>query len=164
MEADIENAEEFLAKLKERKSRELQKWRDQFEELKESSLSSIKRSSPTSAKSPSSTVGKRHRRSRRRSSWDLESCLLRDLGLEDSEIKESAYSKLGVISRTQSSLKELDFSNKSRGLGYLREVEEDEEGEIRQADVEQRPVVDKEQRFSIPVIMESLASIRVSNL
>ncbi len=82
--------------------------------------------------------------------FHLESCLLKDLGLAEEELKENSYSKLGVISRTNA----LGFMADTMGpLGSLLE-ERNDEGEMHH----------KEFRFSIPAIVESFASLQVSKL
>lgn len=75
--------------------------------------------------------------------------MLKDLGIAEQEMSKNAYSKIGVISRTD----ELSFAWDSEGaLGSLME-EDNAEGQQR----------NKETRFSIPTIVESLASIQVRN-
>ena len=156
-ETDIANAEVFMAKLKEKRTRELHKWKEHFEGMKASSHSSI----PSSC---NSVISKIKKRGRRQSDWDLESCLLKDLGLDDSEIEENAYSKLGVISRMKSTLKEFAPLGKGKELGSLQEVEEhEEETGIGLDPIQEEPVFEKQPRFSIPMIVESLASLRVSS-
>jgi hypothetical protein len=66
--------------------------------------------------------------------------------MEEHEIKDNSYTKLGVISRGN----ELGLVGDTVGpLGSL--PEEDDEGETH----------NKEFRFSIPTIVESFASLRV---
>jgi hypothetical protein len=73
--------------------------------------------------------------------------LLKDLGIAEQEIKKNSYTKLGVISRTN----ELGFLGDAMGaLGSLLEERDDEE-----------QTHSKEFRFSIPTIVESLASLQV---
>ena len=72
----------------------------------------------------------------------LESCLLKDLGIAEHDIKENSYSKLGVISRTN------EFGFTRDALGSLMEEKDDERHS-------------KDHQFPIPTIVESLASIRV---
>ena len=81
--------------------------------------------------------------------FHIESCLLKDLGIAEQEIKENSYSKLGVISRTN----ERGFIRDTMGaLGSL--LEELNDGGQKH---------NNGFRFSIPTIVESLASIRVGD-
>ena len=76
----------------------------------------------------------------------LESCLLKDLGIAEQEIKENSYSKLGVISRTI----ERGFMGDTMG-SLLEEVDDGGQQD------------NEEFCFSIPTIVESFASLRVSD-
>ena len=164
-ETKLQNAEVFMAKLNEKRSRELEKWKQHFEEMKQSSV--------TSMKTPSTVIkGQKKRGHRRRSTWDLESCLLKDLGMDESEIAEHAYSKLGVITHSEPFLEQADVVVEKRTLGTLEEIEEHVEalegyveehvGEIKDnvKDSDKESLADRQ--FSIPMIVESLASLHVS--
>ncbi|XP_028399653.1 microtubule-associated protein futsch-like [Dendronephthya gigantea] len=140
-ETQLENAEVFLAKLNHKKAEELKEWRKKFEAMQKLSMTTL-----GSGPNQSIIIKNIKKRARRQSAWDLESCLLKDLGIAEKEMSENAYSKIGVISR----IDERNFAGDNKGaLGSLIE-DDDAEGQQH----------NKEFRFSIPTIVESLASIQ----
>ena len=79
--------------------------------------------------------------------------------MSEEEIAENTYSKLGVVARGALKTDEQEIMEKFERLGTLGDIEEHvDEGQVEDNDDQSLD----ERKFSIPMIVESLTSSRVS--